>query len=123
MRNLLAWMIVAGLLAGLVGRAMPHPAESCMTPACERSLDCPEAGSPGDGNSGTGFAGHSEDPAPAGPEHHHHHHLCGGVVAMIADTRAEARLLKVDGLRTGLNPEQLAVPESPVFELDKPPLI
>lgn len=65
----------------------------------------------------------SDDESPCPVEHHHHHIGCTHVMPLVADLQGRISFSSSACSRMLLNFEHVRAPETPVYEMDKPPLI
>jgi len=121
-RSFLTWLLVFGIFAAALARTMPHQESTvadCSPTACghshstsvmEESASCCEQGS-------------DEQHAPdnSGDCQHHHHVCCGGPLAFGEDLSQITRTAAPSHLKLQL--DGILIPDSPVYELDTPPLI
>lgn len=126
MRSFLAWLMIIGVMAGVMARAVPHPSHTdaafCSDARCEMIVeDCAIVADCCAGDSGHSHEQEPQDETKA-PEHHHHH-LCCATMPVIVDAEKTVAFIGLHGVRTRVSLEQHDAPESPVYELDKPPLI
>lgn len=131
MRGILAWLMIFGIFAGVMGRA--HPSVSSFSRVCDAS-ECREPGMECDGGhgdedssccgEGSSSRDSHEDKEDGCPDHPHHHHLCCGMNLVIVEPEsAAAEFVVMEGGRLQLSWEQCVLPEGPFFDLDTPPLI
>lgn len=128
-RIVLVLLLVVGVFAGTVGRAMTHGSH----PACE-DTDCvesvsvckaehakaaPHSGCCATENDSSG----DKDKQDSGSTEHHHHHICCVTPSFMVHDDQRTRFFGLGAVRAGLNLEHHFAPENPVFELDTPPLI
>jgi hypothetical protein len=115
-RGLLTWLTILGVLAGAFAYAS---ADSCCgagedgaVEAVAEHATCEAAGCPPEESSHD----HSKE------DHCHHHHTCCHAVHLLneADT---SRVAIVDSSMAAKLVEAELAPDSPVFEVDTPPLI
>jgi hypothetical protein len=89
--------------------------------ACK--TECHEAGQLAEhGSCGDDVHGPNEE-CPPDHHHHHHHGFCSHVSPLAVEDVAGVRLPLPGSFLLGLQLSSLSPPASPVFELDKPPLI
>lgn len=133
MRNLLTWLMIAGILLTTAGRLFPHVAlhdGACVAQngcheiqrhSCEGDLKCDlpagTCASPECSAQGT------IDSKETGHHHHQHFHVCCGTVPVMAEHAAVVTSEPLLVSRSLVSRERHIEPDSPVFELDKPPLI
>lgn len=121
MKGILVWLMIAGIVAGMFGRMIPHVASHL--DFCERSDPC----SMNHGHSCEKGTATGEDCCPVTSSHDHdsspHLHVCCAPAPIIAETDGWVRVGLLMETRASVLVEQWTEPESPVFKLDKPPLI
>jgi hypothetical protein len=124
MRTALIWLVIAGVWSGTLAVLLPHMSEG--TDACQLAVDCDI----GEAYPCEISVAHDrtcevdKDACANSMTHHHHVHVCHGVAPILyveSDTSFESISLSETRMRVLM--ENIAEPESPVFELDKPPLI
>lgn len=111
--------MIVGVCAGIFGRMVPHVTSHL--DVCEESGMCSE------------IHGHSCEPegkadgdccsATSNHEHSPHLHVCCATAPIIAETNGPVTMGLLAEARVNVLVEKSIEPESPVFELDKPPLI
>ena len=117
MRSILSWLLIIGVFAAVGLRAFAS--------GPDHNLTCATECHPSDHDHGEEPCGDSHDrndECPPGP-HHHHHGMCAHVSPMAIDSVASLRVRVPDGQLLGLLAACFFAPDSPYFELDKPPLI
>lgn len=128
----MAILLIIGVMAGAIARAMPHGSfhhDECQVEECAQvpSSDvqigaaqddcCPAEMHSHSGDDKPGDTGGSKEPA-------HHHHVCCGMSPLVVGEDESTIKFAILGIsRTGFSMEHRRAPESPVFELDMPPLI
>lgn len=113
--------MIFGVFAGVAVRAFPQG--HIHTAGCE--VPCEEA----DGGCESSHAStdhseapeNSDDSEPA--EDSHHHHLCAQASPLAVDDATSGRLPVLRFFLANVQADGCLMPESPVFELDTPPLI
>ena len=118
-----------GMIAGTVSRAMGHnhPA-ACDVASCSDVLSfCEDHTEKHSGccPSESKESQSSDDSDQEGQRNsdHHHHHICCVIPSLIANDDKLVGLIGCGAIFAELNLEHHSAPESPVFELDTPPLI
>jgi len=128
-RIFLALFLIIGVLAGSVGRAMPHSCyPSCKAADCAEVVSsCKDISNKASADSGCcpseNDSSQDDDKQGHDGSKHHHHHICCGMPNVIGHDGVLAVFCGLEASRVALNLEQHSAPENPVFELDTPPLI
>jgi len=116
MRNLLTWLMVLGVLAGVNLRALS--ADGDHRTVCPEKVDqCCETGAAAVSSS------HVHDDGECPPEHHHEHQCCFHVVPLTVDAHAESLLMDPASTFLGFRHEGEVPPDGPFLSSEKPPLI
>lgn len=114
MRLLFTWLVVFGVLAGFCGRALA--ADPCAVILAMHAQE---------------HSGHHHDPEqPCDPSHdqkcpveHHQQGQCGHTMPLAADIHGSSQVGGFGFSLALVRSEAVVLPEEPVSELDKPPLI
>jgi len=111
--------MVFGVLAGVVARAMPVAQDHfrCSENICAGEPDCHEAGS----SSHDGKTCPESKGAPC--ESGHCHHSCNHATPLTLESSHFSRVPMLDYMLAALETDGSKLPDSPLFELDTPPLI
>ena len=115
MRSFLTWLLVLGVVVGLGNRVL------ALDP-CDSQIEAAAGG----------HSGHHHDhdsDHPCDPTHdqqcpvEHHHAVCGHMMPLVSDHQAGIVVGGAMFSRLLMCVENATLPETPVYELDKPPLI
>ncbi len=129
MKAALIWLMMVGVSIGTLAGLLPHisdKTDTCVLPVgCNNheSYYCEEP-TQHDNDCDAEHGERSEGTKSA--SHHHHHHLhvcCGAAPVLYAEGDTLVGMISLNGTRMCVPVENMVEPESPVFELDKPPLI
>jgi hypothetical protein len=120
MRTLFFTFLTIAIHAGLLARMAPE-GEFCLRSIVE---DCHLAGggAPDDGCDGD-HACPDGDECPADGQHHHHHGTCLHSVPLMFAGEGSPELGPLLVVSLGCEARHSRVPDGPVRDLDKPPLI
>lgn len=117
---LLALGVIAGMTSGMLAldscETAPEPAvaeHSHGDDCCPGPIDEDPESDP--------CTPHEEGPCQG--DHHHHHVGCTHVMPLLADLQTRLSLNSSDFSRLLFSIEDDGAPETPVYEMDKPPLI
>jgi hypothetical protein len=117
MRNLLTWLMVLGVLAGVNLRGFP--ADGDHRTVCKEKMEqcC------GSDLSSLSDSSHDHDDRECPPDHHDDHQCCLHGVPLSVDQHAESLLKDPASTFFGFRHEGEVPPDGPFLSSEKPPLI